>query len=213
MLTTQTIVRLLDRKFIVPAFLYLLLVSIVLLADVYSIVYFAGDYGVYLVLGIAAGVSLFGVLLTTAVLARRLRLLRRAVYLSQNPMRHYRAIASVILAGLLFLPPGAVSSALAVLCILPIIRAVPGSILTLLCRRELKPVYDYLKMEDAHPAAAPPEGAARGRSESPTGPTEPRQAADRPGANETRQSSQSPEPRQSPDTPESSGETETRTQE
>ncbi|MFW5994865.1 MAG: hypothetical protein ACOCRN_02050, partial [Spirochaetia bacterium] len=67
-LTTETILRLLDRNFIVPAFLYLLLVSVLLLADIYSIVYFAGEYGLYLVLGIAASVSLGGVLLTTAVL-------------------------------------------------------------------------------------------------------------------------------------------------
>lgn len=166
-LTTETILRLLDRNFIVPAFLYLLLVSVLLLADIYSIVYFAGEYGLYLVLGIAASVSLGGVLLTTAVLARRLRLLRRTVYLARNPIRHYRTIAAAILAGLLFLSPGAVSSALALLCLLPLIRAVPGSILTLLCRRELAPVYDYLKMEDAERPVVSPATRAQEASRSP----------------------------------------------
>ena len=139
-----------DFRFVGPLLLYLLLASVMLLADAYSLLVLADRYGLYLVLGSAGSVSLLGVVAAVLLLARRLRLLRQAVYLSESPWRHYRNALALFVGGLLFLPPGAVTTALGIMCLLPVIRHIPGWVLTALTRAELNPVYDFLKMEDAH---------------------------------------------------------------
>ncbi len=154
MLTTQTILKLLRPGYVCPLFLYLLLVSALLLVDAFSFVYLAESYGAYLVFGVSGAVSLTGVLITIGLIARRLRLLRRAVFLSHDPKKHYRVAASLTAGGLLLLSPGAVTSAIALICLLPVLRVVPGAVLCYLMRRELEPVYDYLKMEEPYGASA-----------------------------------------------------------
>ncbi len=150
MLSTQTILRLLKPGYICPLFLYLLLASALLLVDAFSLVYFAESYGAYLVLGVSGAVSLAGVLITIGLIARRLRLLRRAVFLAQDPTKHYRVTASLTAGGMLLLSPGAVTTAVAFICLLPVLRLIPGTVLCYIVRRELEPVYDYLKMEEPY---------------------------------------------------------------
>lgn len=161
MVSTQTILRLLKPGYICPLFLYLLLASALLLVDAFSLVYFAESYGAYLVLGVSGAVSFAGVLITIGLIARRLRLLRRAVFLSEDPANHYRVMASITMGGILFLSPGAVTSALALICLLPVVRRLPGAVLCYLVRRELEPVYDYLKMEEpyGHGGSPPQESS------------------------------------------------------
>ena len=149
-LSTHTMLRLLRFRFVAPFLLYSLFLSGLLLADAYSLLVLAADYGLYLVLGIAGSVSLIGVILTVLLLARRLRLLRRSVYLSASPWRHYRNALALFCGGLFFLSPGAPTSAIALICLLPIIRELPGWLLTVLTREPLEPVYDFLKLEDAY---------------------------------------------------------------
>ncbi len=141
--------KLLRFRFVAPFLLYSLILSALLLADAYSLLILAPDYGLYFVLGVAGTVSLTGVIITVALLAHRLRLLRRSVYLATSPWRHYRNALALFCGGMLFLSPGVATSTLALICLLPLLREIPGWILTALTRNELEPVYDFLKLEDA----------------------------------------------------------------
>ncbi len=152
-LSTQTMLRLLRFRFAAPFLLYSLLLSGLLLADAYSLLILAPEYGVYFVLAAAGSVSLIGVITTVLLLGHQLRVLRRSVYLSASPWTHYRNALALFCGGLFFLSPGAVSSALALVCMLPVIREIPGLLLTVLARDELEPVYDFLKIEDSHATA------------------------------------------------------------
>jgi len=128
-------------------FLFLLLLySLFLLGDAYTLMYLAQQYGVFLALATSATITFAGILLIAANVRAILGRVRRRVRDGVVPGRDYDRLAGILLSALLLVTPGFITHALAVVFFLPILRRLAGSLITRSFKTELAQAYDYLKI-------------------------------------------------------------------
>jgi len=148
MLAMKSLLNFFNRAYVAKFFFTIMLVSILFIADGFLLLYFAAEYGMYVVLAVAAGTGLVGVIFlinsANTVLERLERRISDGVY----PKREYAALAGLIVSGLLLLTPGFFTDALGILVYLPPLRQLMGRLVTRKLDGELRQAYEYLKLRD-----------------------------------------------------------------
>jgi UPF0716 protein FxsA len=148
MFDMNTLLRLLDRGFIVKFFLLLLLFSLVLLADGYLLLFLAPFVGTYAILALTASACLLGMIMIVNAVHRKVYRLRLKVKEGTYPADEFVAIAGLLTAGILLVIPGLFTSLIGLVLTVPVFRQVLGRRLTRNLEPRLKQVYEYMKIEE-----------------------------------------------------------------
>jgi UPF0716 protein FxsA len=140
------LLRFLDRDFMAKVLLLMLLYSVLPLSEVVLLLYLGGVMGKYLTLACAASTGLIGVLMGVsqfkAVLNKLKEKIKRGIY----PGREFMDIAGILVGGVLLLTPGFVTDFFGLLLFLPVFRSMIGGLITRRMEKQLKEVYEYLKL-------------------------------------------------------------------
>jgi UPF0716 protein FxsA len=148
MLDHRVVLRFLDRDFMIRLLFLMLLYSIVPLGEIFLFLYLGELVGNYLVLAVAAILGLVGVLIgmrqTQNILARLKGKIRQGLY----PGREFIDLAGILIGSVFLLTPGFITDMLGFLLFLPPIRNAIGRAVTKRLDRNLKEIYEYLKLYD-----------------------------------------------------------------
>jgi len=140
------LLRFLDRDFLPKVLLLFLLYSLLPLSEVVLILYLGGVAGRYLTLACAASTGLFGVLMAVSQFRSILNRLKEKVRQGSYPGREFMNLAGIFIGGILLLTPGFITDFLGLLLFLPVFRTLIGGMITRRMERQLKDVYEYLKL-------------------------------------------------------------------
>jgi len=146
MFDTRFLIRLFDRVFVLKLLFLGLLISLVPLGEILFIFYTAQKAGVFLMLAAAAFIGLIGVFSVYGQVKTIIGEIRRKVAEGVYPEDEFAALAGALLAVILFLMPGFVTDAAAVLLLLPGVKTGLGRGLVRNLDSRLKELYTYLKM-------------------------------------------------------------------
>lgn len=148
MLDIRVVLRFLDRDFMVRLLFLMLLYSIVPLGEIFLFLYLGELVGNYLVLAVAALVGLVGVL----VAVRQVQgiLLRLKVKIKQGiyPGKEFIDLAGILIGAIFLLTPGFLTDLAGFLLFIPLFRDALGRAITKRLDRNLKEIYEYLKLYD-----------------------------------------------------------------
>jgi UPF0716 protein FxsA len=148
MLDHRVILRFMDKDFIVRLLFLMLLYSIVPLCEILLFLYLGELVGNYLVLAVAAVIGLIGVLIAMHqvkdVLVRLKVKIRQGLY----PGKEFIDLAGILIGAVFLLTPGFITDLVGFLLFLPPIRNALGRLVTRRLDRNLKELYEYLKLYD-----------------------------------------------------------------
>lgn len=94
----------------------------------------------------ASGIGLLA--LTMNSISRLNRQLRKNIRKGIYPEREFASVGGVIIAGLFFLFPGALTNAIGLLLLLPPFRVISGKMVTRSQQARLQETYEYLKIQE-----------------------------------------------------------------
>ena len=148
MLDIRVVLRFLDRDFIVRLLFLMLLYSIVPLGEIFLFLYLGELVGNYLVLAVAAIVGLAGVLIAMRQVQGILLRLKVKIKQGIYPGKEFIDLAGILIGSIFLLTPGFVTDLLGFLLFIPPLRDALGRAITKRLDRNLKEIYEYLKLYD-----------------------------------------------------------------
>jgi UPF0716 protein FxsA len=148
MLGPKTVLGLLDRDAVLRLLLFLLLYSVVPLAEILLLIYLGGLMGSYLVLAVAASTGFVGVFVAYGELRSNIARLRRSVAEGRLPTTEFVNVAGILVGALFLLSPGFITDCLGLLLFLPPVRRRIGLLLIRRLRINVKELYEYLHLYD-----------------------------------------------------------------
>jgi UPF0716 protein FxsA len=148
MIQTNLFVQLLKKENVFKMIFLFLLYTIVPLLEVILIVWLGDFFGVYLILGLASAIGLFGAAVTLLSINWTINSLRRKIREGIYPGREFVNIAGIIIRGILLITPGFVTGFLGFLLFLPFLRTSVGRFITRKLDPTFKEIYEYMKLEE-----------------------------------------------------------------
>ncbi len=146
MIGMKVLLRFLERDFIAKLLLLSLLYSLLPLSEVTLLLYMGGVMGRYMTLACAASTGLFGVLIAANQFRSVLNVLKDKVKQGIYPGREFISIAGILAGGILLLTPGFITDLFGLFLFVPLFRNLIGRVITKRMERQLKEVYEYLKL-------------------------------------------------------------------
>jgi UPF0716 protein FxsA len=146
----MTIIRLflkfVEKEFIAGLLLLILLYSLLPLSEILLLLYIGGILGDFLTLACAASTGLLGVLVAFTQFKTVLGTLKEKVRAGTYPGREFIGIAGILAGGILLLTPGFITDLFGFILFIPVSRNLIGKLITKRIERQLKEVYEYLKL-------------------------------------------------------------------
>ena len=140
------LLKFLEKDFIAKLLLLFLLYSLLPLSEVIVLLYLGGIVGKYMTLACAASTGLFGVLIAVSQFQSVLTTLKEKIKDGVYPGEEFVNIAGIMAGGLLLLTPGFITDMFGFLLFLPVFRKMIGRFITKRMEKQLKEVYEYLKL-------------------------------------------------------------------
>ena len=140
------LLKFLEKDFLTKLLLLILLYSLLPLSEVVLLLHLGGVMGRYMTLACAASTGLFGVLIAINQLRTVLISLKGKIREGVYPGKEFVTIAGVLAGGLLLLTPGFITDMFGFLLFFPLFRNLIGRIITGRMEKQLKEVYEYLKL-------------------------------------------------------------------
>lgn len=156
MLTHRTVLGLLRTDSLRDLLFLLLLWALVPLGEIMLMLYLGSLVGTYLVLAVAAGTTLVGILVVVAELRVEVAELTRKVRAGEPPGAELPSIAGALVAAFLLLCPGLVTDLAAFILLSPRSRGRVGGALVRRMGIDAKVIHEYLKLSEAG-VPSPPE--------------------------------------------------------
>jgi UPF0716 protein FxsA len=146
MTAIKLFLKLVEKEFVAGLLLLLLLYSLLPLSEILLLLYIGGVLGNYLTLACAASTGLFGAMVALTQFKTVLRVLREKVREGDYPGREFIAMAGILAGGLLLLTPGFITDLFGFLLFVPLFRNLIGRLITKRIEKQLKELYEYLKL-------------------------------------------------------------------
>ena len=137
------------REFLAKFFFLLLFASLLMLIDAFALVLLTTVENMYLVFAIVAGTGFAGVVFVLNSADGCLEDIRHSVREGRFPGHRFNELAGLVISGVLLVVPGFFTDALGVLCYIPLVRPLVGSVVTVRSESQLHEIYEYLKMQDS----------------------------------------------------------------
>jgi len=125
-----------------------LFLSLFLLLDGYVLVLVSRLLGIYLLLAIVAVTGLVGLIAILGTHRARVRELRRVVADGRYPTREFRRILALLVAAVCLMVPGFATDAIGLICLIPPVNWLIGSVLERSFQRPLMELYEYMRLEE-----------------------------------------------------------------
>ncbi len=142
----RVLMKFLEKDFIAKLLLLILLYSLLPLSEVVLLLYLGGKVGNYLTLACAASTGLFGVLIAVNQFRSVLNTLKEKIKQGVYPGREFISIAGILAGGILLLTPGFITDLFGFFLFVPLFRNMIGRLITKRMEKQLKEVYEYLKL-------------------------------------------------------------------
>jgi UPF0716 protein FxsA len=146
MLSMRSLIRFVDRGFILKILFWALLCSVLPIGDIVLILYIQSLIGNYLTLSLIASSGLIGLLFAYGQISRVLESLRIQIDNGVFPRAEFGNLAGAIAGSLLLLTPGFITDAIGIFLFFPFFRNIVGSAITGRMEDRLKEMYEYLKL-------------------------------------------------------------------
>jgi UPF0716 protein FxsA len=146
MIGIKVLLKFLEKDFIAKLLLLVLLYSLLPLSEVMLLLYMGGRVGNYMTLACAASTGLFGVLIAVSQFRSVLNTLKEKIKQGVYPGREFISIAGILAGGILLLTPGFITDLFGFFLFVPFFRNLIGRVITKHMERQLKEVYEYLKL-------------------------------------------------------------------
>jgi len=146
MLSTKTLMRIMDRGFLMKALYSLLFYSLVPVGEIALILYLKVYWDGYLLLTIVLASGLLGAVIAWKLISLSLKSVSNRVKTGTYPREEFSHLAGSLVAGVLLVTPGFVTDALGLLFILPVLRHAIGSAIASRWEPRLKELYEYMKL-------------------------------------------------------------------
>ena len=142
----RVLMKLLEKDFIAKLLLLILLYSLLPLSEILLLLYLGGRVGNYMTLACAASTGLFGVLIAASQFRTVLNTLKEKIKQGTYPGKEFISIAGILAGGILLLTPGFITDLFGFFLFVPLFRNLIGRVITKRMERQLKEVYEYLKL-------------------------------------------------------------------
>jgi len=142
----RVLLKFLEKDFLAKVLLLVLLYSLLPLCEVVLILYLGGVVGKYLTLACAASTGLIGVILAVSQFKSVLKRLEQKIKRGLYPGKEFMNIMGIFAGGILLLTPGFITDFLGLLLFMPFFRLAVGGFITLRMEKQLKEVYEYLRL-------------------------------------------------------------------
>ena len=150
MLNTSFIMKLFQKEFILKLLLLALLYSIIPLAEIFLILQLGGIFGNYLVIALTATTGLLGMLVAFSEIENLIKQIKRKLKDGEYPGKEFIGIAGVFAGALFLLTPGFITDVFGIFLFIPMLRNGVGKFITSKMERQLKEIYEYLKLYDTN---------------------------------------------------------------
>ena len=145
----KVLLKFLEKDFIAKLLLLILLYSLLPLSEVILLLYMGGVFGKYLTLACAASTGLFGVLMASYQFRTVLNALKAKVKQGEFPEKEFVSIVGILVGGVLLLTPGFITDMFGFILFVPPFRNMIGRFITKRMEKQLKEVYEYLKLYES----------------------------------------------------------------
>ena len=145
----KVLLKFLEKDFISKLLLLVLLYSLLPLSEVLLLLYMGGRVGNYMTLACAASTGLLGVLIAVNQFRSVLNTIKEKVKEGVYPGKEFISIAGILAGGILLLTPGFITDLFGFFLFVPLFRNLIGRVITKRMERQLREVYQYLKLYEA----------------------------------------------------------------
>ena len=142
--------RLFQKDFILKLLLLTLLYSLIPLAEIFLILHAGGIFGNYLVIAVTAATALLGILIAFGEIETLIKQIKKRLKSSEYPGKEFIGLAGVLVGALLMISPGFITDAIGLCLFIPVVRNCVGKFITSRMEKQLKDIYEYLKLYDAN---------------------------------------------------------------
>ena len=136
----------LDRGFLFKIILFLLLYSLVPLAEIFLFIALGNLIGNYLTLALAAVAGVAGALLALGQVLRTQVKLREKIRKGEHPGREFADLAGMLAGGLLLITPGFITDLFGYCLMIPFFREALGRAIVKKLGSSFRDVYEYLRL-------------------------------------------------------------------
>ena len=148
MLSMKSLIRFLDRGFIMKVLLVIMLYSLVPFGEFFLLLFVREYIGAHITMAAVAGTALIALVLARARLTKILGEIHGGIKAGEYPEESFDHLAGLIIAAILLLTPGFVSDLIGLLLFIPLLRKLAGRLITSRMRGRLKELYEYIKLYD-----------------------------------------------------------------
>ncbi len=148
MFTPKTVLGFLERDTMLKLLFFVLLYSILPLAEIVLLVYLGDITGNYLILAVAASTGFVGVFVAFGQLRTTTLRLKAKVAAGQYPGAEFLSIAGVLVGAMFLLSPGFITDLAGLLLFVPAVRNGVGGLIIRKLRVNMKETYEYLRLYD-----------------------------------------------------------------
>jgi len=148
MFTPKTVLGFLERDTMLKLLFFVLLYSILPLAEIVVLIYLGDITGNYLILAVAASTGFVGVFVAFGQLRTTTRRLKDKVAAGQYPGTEFVSIAGILVGAMFLLSPGFITDLAGLLLFVPAVRNGIGGLLIRKLRVNMKETYEYLRLYD-----------------------------------------------------------------
>jgi len=145
-MNTRFLLKLLDTGFLLKTALVLLLLSLVLIGEIFIIQFISEFWGAYFTLALAAATGLAGLFLCFRDVSVIIHMIRGRASDGEFPDKEMVSLAGAIACGLLLLLPGFVTDFFGIIGFFPVIKTLFGKVITRNQGGRMHELYEYLKI-------------------------------------------------------------------
>ena len=138
--------KLFDPGFLLKAAMIILLLSLVMIAEIFLIQFISGYLGTYFTLAVVAATGLGGLFFCFRDVSTIIGLVRTRAADGEFPDREMVSLAGAIIVGVMLLLPGFITDFLALIGFFPVIKTLYGRIATRGRSGKMHEIYEYLKI-------------------------------------------------------------------
>jgi UPF0716 protein FxsA len=145
-MNTKFLLKLLDTGFLLKTALVLLLLSLVLIGEIFLIQFISEYWGAYFTLALAAATGLAGLFLCFRDISVIIHLIKDKAADGEFPDREMVSLAGALAGGILLLMPGFITDFIGIISFFPVIKTLIGRIITMNQSGRMHELYEYLKI-------------------------------------------------------------------